>query len=180
MGTATQATTTTRKPNTGDNKLPSDLTLAVSLSGSEAGAITMVQNDFLSDAGNVTYIGSIRKGLKLPGTPTEALEALGFSVNGIDAVRHDSGVHLSAAKVSKRTGRVIAGTGGNPTVGFSVVVPVEDADGESRNYMAQVYVTFLQKEQSFNLTARAFPQGAGRAAGPQVKGEVTGLIIDLA
>lgn len=178
MATATQSNT--RKPNTGDNKLPTSLSLAVSLNGADIGGITLLQNDYLSDAGNVTYVASVKKGWKLPGDPTEALEALGFAVNGIDAVRHDSGVHLSAPKVSKRTGRVIAGSGGNPTVGFSVVIPVTDADGESRNYMAQVYATFLQKEQSYNLTARAFPQGAGRAAGPQVKGEVTGLIIDLA
>lgn len=166
--------------NTGQSGLPETLNIGILLSGEELGSIAVPQAEFLSDKGNVTYRGGIRKGWKLPGEAIEALSALAVTVDGIEASQHASGVHLSSPRIHRKgpkAGSPIAGTGGNPTVGFTAVVPLTAGD-ETKDYMVQVYATRI-KDGSYNLSVKGFPQGIA-PVGPQVVGEVSGLFVEQA
>lgn len=164
----------TRTPNVQPNAYPSELSLVLGFGANVQGSITIPQADNLSDAGNVLFAGGIRQGLVLGNDgdqPVDILGSLSMSMEEQALKVSSSGVHQSK--------------NGNATVCFMGVVPFEG--DETRDYTVQVFVTHLGEkvtddevvERHYNLSAKAWPKPilVGRAAGPQVTGEVDGLTV---
>ncbi len=162
MAVATSKKQDTRKPNLHTSGLPERLVLAIIVAGVKLGEVLIPQGDKLSEKGNVTFSGGIRKGWKLAGEPLTVLNSIAFAINGQVLKMAGSGVHSSEK--------------GNPTVCHTGVVqlPLEgNGAGEPISYMVQVYPTFSNAKGSYNLSVRAFPV-ALNVGGPQVVGEIVG------
>lgn len=171
--TTTSKKQDTRKPNLHTSGLPERLALAIFLAGVKLGEVLIPQGDKLSEKGNVTYSGGIRKGWTLGTINPEfsdaeraafimdTLRSLGFAINGQTLNVAGTGVHPSEK--------------GNPTVCHTGVVqlPVEGNGSEPVSYMVQVYPTFSNAKGNYNLSVRAFPL-AINVGGPQVVGEIVG------
>jgi len=149
----------TRKPNLHKSGLPETIALAIIVAGTKLGELLIPQGDKLSEKGNVTFSGGIRKGWKLAGDPLQVLASIGFTVNGDTMKASGQGVHASEK--------------GNPTVCHTAVTALAVKGGEPISYMVQVYPTFSVSKGSYNLSVRAFPVALG-VAGPQVVGEIVG------
>lgn len=164
MGAATKKTDT-RKPNNQPNHLGATIALGIILAGVKLGELLIPQGDKLSDKGNITFSGGIRKGWKLVGdNPSAVLAQLSFTANGEALKASQHGVHASEK--------------GNPTVCHTAVVSLASTSGEPISYMVQVYPTFSVAKGSYNLSMRAFPVALG-VSGPQVVGEIVGSGIVL-
>lgn len=140
MGTAKQDT---RKLNIQPNTMPATVSIAAVMEGEEMGVITVAQGPKLSAAGNVTYMGGIKKGWMLDGEPVETLATLAFEVNGVRLTVSQTGVHSSKE--------------GNPTVGHIGFLELAVAGGEPRKYQAQIYATYVVKKGAYCLTVKVFP-----------------------
>jgi hypothetical protein len=172
MATATRSTRSTRskqpadtrKPNFTPNHLPMAVVFTVLFGGIELGTVEAPQGPKLSDKGNISFMGGIKEGWELGEGWMDALAKLSFTANGVLLKVAESGVHTSES--------------GNPTVGhFGVItLPSALAEGEGSRYRAEVYATWLVKKGSFSLSTRAFVH-VSPAAGPQVVGEVSGLVV---
>lgn len=178
------STTTTKAPKVPNTKgatthIPA-LSVEIAFNGETLGSIEAPQSEFLSKSGNVIFGGRINRGWMLPGSPEEALKALSFKVNGVDAKPSEKGVYLTSPRLDKQN-RVIAGSGGELLVAHSQIVDVS-ADSESVvNYMVTLIVKHLKakggQDQGFQLRVQGIPQMTGRPSGPQVVGTVSGLTI---
>lgn len=156
MGAALRSTRTTpdtRALNVQPNHHPAQVQVIVSLDGEEIGPIGIPQGAKLSDKGNVTYSGGIKKGWELEGEPNATLRALSFTVDGVELHPGAAGVHLSQA--------------GNPTVCQVGVVPLPIAGGEARRYFFQLYATYSVKKGAYSLKIQAWPAPSA-VAGPAI------------
>lgn len=169
-----------RKPNTQPNGLIPHLTVEVLFNGEPLGAIQVPQDPFLSKNGNVLFTGRIARGWTLPGTPEEALEALSFLVNGKEAKRSEKGVNVTAPTKDAKTGRDRPGSGGELLVSHSSIVDVSAADDVETDFIVNIHAKKLKakagKEQGFQLRVQGMPKAIG-VPGPQVVGEVSGLVL---
>lgn len=167
---------TGRLPNTQPNGFIPELAVEISLDGTPLGSIAVPQDEFLSKSGNVLFRGGITKGWKLPGETNDVLHALTFKVNGVDARESASGVHLSAPRVNRTTNLPVRGTGGEPMVAHIANVSASD---ESSDQMVTIIVKKLHavkgNDMGFSLRVNTMPRAV---AGPQVRGEVEGLLIE--
>jgi hypothetical protein len=169
MGAATRSKKQdTRKPNLRPNRLAETISVVISFASKVMVTLAVPQGEKLSEKGNITFQGGIRKGWRLPGSPVEALSALAFEVNGVSLNRSASGVHPSDA--------------GNTTVFHSAVIEIENSEGEPEPYRVQVYATHRTKQGDYNLKVSAFPHVVPKGiSGPQVTGELTageGFVLD--
>lgn len=170
-----------RAPNVQPNNHSPELVIEVLFDGKpleangKAAVVRVAQDPFLSKAGNVLYFARISKGWKLP---EGALEKLSFVVNGNPAHISAAGVHDSAPRLDK-SNRAIAGTGGDPMVTHTIIT--ECAEGV--DYMVNIITKQLPpkagKGQGHSLRIQGVPKAVGRTAGPQVVGDVEGLVLDL-
>lgn len=159
-----------RKPNFQPNSFPAHLTLVISMAGERLGSIKVPQRDKLSANGNVTFGAKIADGWVLPGTWDNTLPALGFSLELPDG---------TIVELSKAASGVHTSDSGNPTVGHTCRLSVtpDEKDASAMTYMGQVYPTWLVKKGSYGLYISVNPAGGG-TPGPQVVGDVDGLVID--
>lgn len=161
----------TRKPNLQPNRLAETISLVISFAGKAMATLAIPQNGKLSDKGNITFRGGIRKGWKLEGDPMTALGNVALSANGTALGVSSAGVHKSQSAA------------GNLTVFHSAVVEIANSEGEPERYMVQVYVTNRVKHGDYNLSVSAFPFNAiGGVAGPAVVGELVagdGFVLDI-
>ncbi len=176
-------TTPTRAPRTtqGDTLVPA-LSVEILFNGEPLGSIEAPQEDLLSKSGNVLFNGRVNRGWRLPGETTEALNALSFRVNGVEAKRSDKGVNLTAPRVNASTGKVVANSGGELIVSHSAFVNVSKDEDAPIEFMVNVHAKKIKalkagEDQGFQLRVQGMPKGVGRAAGPQIVGSVDGLTI---
>lgn len=173
------ANKTGRKPNTQPNGLIPALIVEVFLAGSSIGAIQAPQEDLLSAKGNTLFHGRISRGWTLPGEAAEALAALSFTVNGVEAKRSEKGVYVTSPSIDTRTGKIRTGSGGELLVAHTAFVDVSASD-ENVTYMVNVIAKQLKAKagvsQGFQLRVAGIPKAVG-TPGPQVVGSVSGLLV---
>lgn len=182
MSTTTTEAKRLPKTTQGDLLVPA-LIVEIFFHGDLLGAIEAPQEDLLSKSGNVLYRGAINRGWRLgDGNVSETLAALSYRVNGVDATMSAKGVNLTAPRTSKKTGLVIAGSGGEHIVSHTAFINASSVEGETVDYMVNVHALKIKdlkagQDQGFKLRVQGLPKGVGRAAGPQVVGTVDGLTI---
>lgn len=173
-----EATKTGRKPNTQPNGLVPALSVEVFLGDEALGAIQVPQDEFLSKNGNVLFHGRIARGWQLPGDPSETLGALRFVVNGQEATRSETGVHLTAPRTNK-DGKTIPNTGGELIVAHTSIQDLT-VDQTGQDFMVNVFAKKVRakagKEQHYSLRVQGMPKAIG-TPGVQVVGEVSGLLV---
>lgn len=176
-----------KTPNTKGHALPVGIAVDVMLDGTVLGTITMAQNQFLSEAGNVSYSGGIaaRAGWQLPGTdPTDTIGRLSFAARTVDAGQDGETVQLEMAKTGVKTagrGRV------KDTDKFrdeaitvshlaNLELPVRGSD-DTLDYVVSVRPEYLKGKGAWTLNTQAVvkPQ-PGNTGGVAIRGQVEGLV----
>ncbi len=163
-----------RVPNTQPNHLPATLNVTINQHGKAIGLVEMPQVENLSAAGNRWYFAAIKQGWHLFDNPETAIEGLGFELLGSTFKLSESGVHLSAPRVS-RAGVVVPNSGGNLCVTHTAVVDVPTTDGP-KPFTVMATVTYLGEEKAFALNLKGLPR-VNQPKAAQVVGVFSGLTI---